>query len=91
LTLDFAAGDRWLIDIARKATTDWLRVQNPILDYANAVVTARRPSSGQTMIGHWQEHIDGKPQVALPIPPLALANSRGAYPDAAAARGDCHP
>jgi len=45
LTLDFAAGDRWLIDIARKATTDWLRVQNPILDYANAVVTARRPAA----------------------------------------------
>jgi len=77
LTLDFAAGDRWLIDITRKATTDWLTIENPVLDYANAMVTARRPNSGQTMIDHWQEHVDGKPQFAPPIPPLAPAKFTG--------------
>ncbi|MEE8164026.1 MAG: hypothetical protein V3T64_00510 [Myxococcota bacterium] len=77
LTLDFAAGDRWLIDITTKATTDWLSTENPVLDYANAMVTARRLISAETVIGHWQEHVDGKPQYAPPIPPLAPAKFTG--------------
>ncbi len=77
LTLDFAAGDRWLIDITTKATTDWLSSENPVLDYANAMVTARRLISAETVIGHWQEHVDGKPQYAPPIPPLAPAKFTG--------------
>ncbi|MFI8320733.1 hypothetical protein [Streptomyces sp. NPDC085529] len=72
LTIDTAAGDRWLIDINRKATADWLRTDAPVLDYANAMVTAR-PSSASTHIAHWQEHIDGKSQFAPPVPPLAPA------------------
>lgn len=43
LTIDLAAGDRWLIGITRKATSDWLNPANPVLDYANAMVPARQP------------------------------------------------
>ncbi len=34
LTIDLAAGDRWLISLATKATTSWLTTSNPVLDYA---------------------------------------------------------
>jgi hypothetical protein len=72
LTIDTAAGDRWLIDINRKATADWLLTDAPVLDYANAMVPARQPSAS-TAIANWQEHIDGKPQYAPPVLPLAPA------------------
>ncbi|MFB7518004.1 hypothetical protein [Streptomyces sp. NPDC056144] len=72
LTLDTAAGDRWLIDINRKATADWLRTDKPVLDYANAMVTAR-PSSASSHIANWQEHLDGKSQFSPPVAPLAPA------------------
>ena len=45
LTIDTAAGDRWLIGINQKATADWLRTDAPVLDYANAMVPARQPSA----------------------------------------------
>ena len=72
LTIDLAAGDRWLIDIGRKATSDWLRTTAPVLDYANAMVPAKQPSTDKA-IANWKEHIDGKPQFAPPYPPLAPA------------------
>jgi hypothetical protein len=72
LTIDTAAGDRWLIALNRKATADWLRTDLPVLDYANAMVPARQPSVSGA-IANWQEHIDGKPQYAPPVPPLAPA------------------
>lgn len=76
LTIDLAAGDRWLIDICRKATADWLSTSNPVLDYANAMVPSRQPSS-TSAIANWQEHIDGKPQYGPPIPPLAPCKFTG--------------
>ncbi len=76
LTIDVAAGDRWLIDIDRKATRDWLRTDAPVLDYANAMVPARQPSTSSA-IANWQEHIDGKPTYSPPIPPLAPAKFTG--------------
>jgi hypothetical protein len=75
LTIDLAAGDRWLIDITTKATTDWLKTVNagtPVLDYANAMV-----SRGDGTPSTWQEHVDGKPQYDPPIPPLAPAKFTG--------------
>jgi hypothetical protein len=72
LTIDVAAGDRWLIDIDRKATADWLNTANPVLDYANAMVPSRQPTTAQ-----WQEHVDGKPQYSPPILPLAPAKFAG--------------
>jgi hypothetical protein len=76
LTIDVAAGDRWLIALDRYATQNWLTTGNPVLDYANAMVPSRQPStSGAT--SNWQEHIDGKPQFSPPIPPLAPAKFTG--------------
>jgi hypothetical protein len=76
LTIDLAAGDRWLIDITRKATAEWLTGTSPLLDYANAMVPARQPSA-RDAIANWQEHVDGKPQYAPPISPLAPARFTG--------------
>ena len=76
LTIDLAAGDRWLIALTRKATADWLRTDVPVLDYANAMVPARQPSASDA-IANWQEHVDGKAQYAPPIPPLAPAKFTG--------------
>jgi hypothetical protein len=77
LTIDVAAGDRWLIDLDRKATADWLRTDQPVLDYANAMVPARQPSSATDAEANWQEHIDGKSNYSPPIPPLAPAKFTG--------------
>jgi hypothetical protein len=76
LTIDLAAGDRWLIALTEKATSEWLTVDNPVLDYANAMVTPRQPSASDA-IENWQEHVDGKPQYDPPIPPLAPAKFTG--------------
>jgi hypothetical protein len=76
LTIDVAAGDRWLISLNRKATADWLRTGTPVLDYANAMVAAR-PASADRSVANWQEHVDGKPQYAPPVPPLAPAKFTG--------------
>ena len=77
LTIDVAAGDRWLIGIDRKATADWLTSANPVLDYANAMVPSRQPNSASTAQSNWQEHVDGKPQYSPPIAPLAPAKFTG--------------
>jgi len=79
LTIDLAAGDRWLIGITERATRLWLNPNNPVLDYANAMVTARQPRSAADAQANWQEHVDGKPQYAPPIPPLAPAKFTGAF------------
>jgi len=73
LNIDPAAGDRWLIALNQKATADWLRTDNPVLDWANAMVPSRQPSSASDAIANWQEHLDGKPQYSPPVPPLAPA------------------
>lgn len=77
LTIDLAAGDRWLIDICQRATSEWLTTSDPVLDYANAMVPARQPSASGA-IENWDEHIDGKPQYAPPISPLAPCKFTGA-------------
>lgn len=76
LTIDLAAGDRWLIAITERATREWLNTTDPVLDYANAMVTPRQPTAANA-IASWQEHIDGKPQYDPPIPPLAPAKFTG--------------
>jgi hypothetical protein len=77
LTIDLAAGDRWLIALTEKATKDWLTTSNPVLDYANAMVTARPYRKATDATDNWQEHVDGKPQYDPPIPPLAPAKFTG--------------
>src|SRR4030095_14120193 len=61
LTIDLAAGDRWLIGITEKATKYWLSTTNPVLDYANAMVAGHSQPSAATAQSQWQEHVDGKP------------------------------
>ena len=78
LTIDLAAGDRWLIALTRKATTDWLNTTTPVLDYANAMVGSKQPTNAASAQADWQEHIDGKTQYNPPIPPLAAAKFTGA-------------
>ena len=77
LTIDLAAGDRWLIALTRKATADWLYPGSNLLDYANAMVPNRQPNSAAAATANWQEHVDGKPQYSPPIPPLAPAKFTG--------------
>jgi hypothetical protein len=55
LTVDLAAGDRWLVGLTAKATTDWLDPRVPVLDYANAMVPARQDSASGNQ-ANWQEH-----------------------------------
>src|SRR5215207_2856764 len=76
LTIDLAAGDRWLIALTRKATADWLTTSSPVLDYANAMVPSRQPSTSGA-IANWQEHVEGKPQYDPPILPLAPSKFTG--------------
>ncbi len=66
LTIDLAAGGRYLQELNRYATIHWLDNADPVLDYANAMV-ARRSGTPE----NWQEHIDGKLQYDPPIPPKA--------------------
>ena len=66
LTIDLAAGGRYLQDLNRHATIHWLDNDSPVLDYANAMV---HRSSGTP--DNWQEHVDGKPTYNPVIPPKA--------------------
>jgi hypothetical protein len=75
-TIDLAAGDRWLIDLCRKASTDWLNTTVPVLDYANAMVDSHA-NTPAALEGDWQEHIDGQPTYAPPIPGIAAAKFTG--------------
>ncbi|HET6892334.1 MAG TPA: hypothetical protein VFH31_14630 [Pyrinomonadaceae bacterium] len=77
LTIDLAAGDRWLIPLTRKATADWLNTTTPVLDYANAMVPSKQPNTAAVAQANWQEHVDGKPQFDPPILPLAPAKFTG--------------
>ena len=77
LTIDLAAGDRWLIALCRKATADWLNTTTPVLDYANAMVPSRQPNGAADAQANWQEHIDGKLQYNPPILPLAPCKFTG--------------
>ena len=77
LTIDLAAGGRYLQDLNRYATIHWLDnadlvlgvdydPKGPILDYANAMV---HRSSGSP--SNWQEHVDGMLTYNPQIPPKA--------------------
>ncbi|RAG87064.1 hypothetical protein DN069_03355 [Streptacidiphilus pinicola] len=77
LTIDVAAGDRWLTGIDQYATANWLNTSNPVLDYANAMVPSKQPSSATGAESNWQEHLTGKPTYSPPIPPLAPAKFTG--------------
>jgi hypothetical protein len=66
LTIDLAAGGRYLQDLNRYATIHWLDNAQPVLDYANAMV---HRSSGSP--ANWKEHVNGMPTYDPVIPPKA--------------------
>ena len=66
LTIDLAAGGRYLQELNRHATIHWLDNADPVLDYANAMVH-RKSGSPE----NWQEHVDGMPTYDPVIPPKA--------------------
>ncbi|WP_226876371.1 glycoside hydrolase family 18 protein [Microbulbifer hainanensis] len=66
LTMDLAVGNRYLQELSRRASADWL--PNGKLDYINAMVPRGEPSTDQ-----WQEHVDGKFNYNPPILPKAPA------------------
>jgi hypothetical protein len=72
LTIDLAAGDQYLVKLAATATTSWLQLSNPVLDYANAMVPNKQPSASAAE-SNWQQHISGYPRITPPVPPLAPA------------------
>ncbi|HEX8896389.1 MAG TPA: hypothetical protein VF783_23925 [Terriglobales bacterium] len=76
LTIDLAAGDRYLIPLCQEATASWLQTSNPVLDYANAMVPNKQPGTAAAE-SNWQQHINGEPQYAPPIGPLAPAKFTG--------------
>jgi hypothetical protein len=77
LTIDLAAGDQYLVPLAAKATTDWLKTIGPVLDYANAMVPNKQPTSASSAESNWQQHISGYPRITPPVPPLAPAKMTG--------------
>jgi len=76
LTIDLAAGDRYLIGLCQTATANWLTTSSPVLDYANAMVPNKQPGTSAAE-SNWQEHINGEPQYSPPIGPLAPAKFTG--------------
>ncbi|HWG27977.1 hypothetical protein [Actinospica sp.] len=76
LTIDLAAGDRYLIALDQYATANWLTTSKPVLDYANAMVPSKQPSTSSAE-SNWLEHVDGKPNYSPPIAPLAPAKFTG--------------
>jgi hypothetical protein len=71
LTIDLGAGDQYLTDLSRYATTNFLNDASPVLDYANAMVPNKQPTSASSAESNWQQHITGKANYAPPVPPLA--------------------
>jgi hypothetical protein len=66
LTMDLAVGNRYLQELSRRASADWL--PNGKIDYINAMVPRGEPTTAQ-----WQEHVDGKFNYSPPILPKAPA------------------
>ncbi len=77
LTIDLAAGTRWLVELTAKASRDWLDPARPVLDYANAMVSGRNQPDASVSQAQWLEHVDGNPRMTPPIVPLAPAKFTG--------------
>src|SRR5437588_9526685 len=73
LTIDLGDGDTYLTALANYATTNWLTTTNPVLDYANAMVSSQKTAIS-TSEGLWKQHVDG---LSGSVPPLAPAKLTG--------------
>src|SRR5258708_11998905 len=74
LTIDLGDGDTYLTALANYATTNWLTTSNPVLDYANAMVSSQNTSIS-TSESLWKQHIDGLSGSVPPLAPAQLAGS----------------
>ena len=77
LTIDLAAGDRWLIGIDRKGHRRLAAHRRPRCSTTPTrwCRPSSRPRRGAE--SNWQEHLDGKSSYNPPIPPLAPAKFTG--------------
>ena len=76
LTIDLAAGDRWLIALTQRATSQWLLPNSVMLDYANAMVPSRQPTASARPPACRSTSTASR-RYAPPIPPLAPAKFTG--------------
>jgi len=74
LTIDLGDGDTYLTALANYATTNWLTTSNPVLDYANAMVSSQNTSIS-TSESLWKQHIDGLSGSVPALAPAKLAGS----------------
>jgi len=77
LTIDLGSGDTYLTALAAQATAKWLSTTNPVLDYANAMVSSRQYKSAAAAEAQWRQHVDGTPRSSPPVPALAPAKLTG--------------
>jgi hypothetical protein len=78
LTINLASGDTYLTALAAYATANWLSATNPVVDYANAMVSNTQFKTAAGAEAEWRQHVDGAPTLSPPVPPLAPAKLTGA-------------
>jgi hypothetical protein len=72
LTIDLGNDDLYLQALSAYATSHWLTLSNPALDYANAMVASQKTTVAALEKG-WSQHVDG----VSGVPPLAPAKLTG--------------
>lgn len=77
LTIDLGSGDTYLTALAAQATAKWLSTTNPVLDYANAMVSSRQYKDAANAEEQWGQHVNGMPKSSPPVAPLAPAKLTG--------------
>jgi hypothetical protein len=77
LTIDLGSGDTYLTALAAYAVANWLSTTNPVLDYANAMVSNKQYKSAAAAEAQWRQHVDGTPDTKPAVPPLAPAKLTG--------------
>jgi hypothetical protein len=73
LIIDLGQGDTYLSAIANYASTNWLTTSNPVLDYANAMVSSQNETLAN-MEKYWIQHVNGYNGVP-PVAPAKLTVS----------------
>ncbi len=77
LTIDLGSGDTYLTALAAHATAKWLTTANPVLDYANAMVSNTQYKTASAAEAQWRQHVNGYAQTSPAVPPLAPAKLTG--------------
>jgi hypothetical protein len=77
LTIDLGSGDTYLTALAAHATSKWLTTTDPVLDYANAMVSNTQYKSAAAAEAQWKQHVNGTSTSSPAAPPLAPAKLTG--------------